>query len=302
MRGLAKKTEELIHFAYTLLAESHPMTLRQLHYAIFSAAKIAYENTQADYKRLSRATTLARRTQRWAELHGKRVIDGIPHDWIIDELREAKMVSVWDNVAGYMDAVKQSYRRDNWQDQPNYCELWSEKATVLGSMRPITQELGVVLRACRGFGSTGMEGQIGNLFQGIKKPITIYYVGDHDPSGHDIERDIHQRAQQASGKEFDMMRLAIHAADIKAFNLPPQRIKTTDSRAVGFKARFGITAPTVELDALPVDELRRRARNAIAGLIDFEAWNRQVRVQEVELKCIAEFAERVKTLPQLPQP
>jgi hypothetical protein len=26
VRGLAKKTEELIHFAYTLLTESHPMT------------------------------------------------------------------------------------------------------------------------------------------------------------------------------------------------------------------------------------------------------------------------------------
>jgi hypothetical protein len=65
MRGLAKKTEELIAFAHTLLAEQHPMTLRQLHYAIFSAAKIAYDNTQADYKRLSRATTLSRRTHRW---------------------------------------------------------------------------------------------------------------------------------------------------------------------------------------------------------------------------------------------
>jgi hypothetical protein len=169
-------------------------------------------------------------------------------------------------------------------------------------MRPITQELGVMLRACRGFGSTGIEGQIGNFFEGIKKPITIFYIGDHDPSGHDIERDIHQRAQQASGKRFQMERLAIHAADIKAFNLPPQRIKTTDSRAGGFKKRFGTRAPTVELDALPVDELRRRLRDAIEGLIDFEAWNRQVRVQEVELKCIAEFAEGVKTLPQLPQP
>ena len=99
-----------------------------------------------------------------------------------------------------------------------------------------------------------------------------------------------------------MVRLAIHGEDIKAFNLPPQRIKTTDTRARGFKVRFGVMAPTVELDALPVDELRRRVRNAIEGLIDFEAWNRQVRAQEVELRCIAEFAERVKTLPQLPQP
>jgi hypothetical protein len=56
MRGLSAKTLELIAFARRLLAELHPMTLRQLHYAIFSAAKIAYDNTPADYKRLSRAT------------------------------------------------------------------------------------------------------------------------------------------------------------------------------------------------------------------------------------------------------
>jgi hypothetical protein len=274
------------------------MTLRQLHYAIFSAAKIDYQNNQKDYKRLSRATTLARREHRWGELHGREV-GGIPHEWIIDELREAEMVNLWDDAAGYMDSVKHLYRRNNWQDQPRYCEVWSEKATVLGSMRPITQELGVMLRACRGFGSTGMEGQIGILFQGIKKPITIFYLGDHDPSGHDIERDIHRRARQASGKEFSMRRLAIHAADIKAFNLPPQRIKTTDSRAAGFKARFGSKAATIELDALPVEELRRRVRDAIKGPIDVELWKRQVMVQEVELKCIADFAERVKNLPQL---
>jgi hypothetical protein len=64
MRGLSKKTLELIAFARQLLEAAHPMTLRQLHYAIFSAAKIDYDNAQADYKRLSRATTFARRTHR----------------------------------------------------------------------------------------------------------------------------------------------------------------------------------------------------------------------------------------------
>jgi hypothetical protein len=198
-----------------------------------------------------------------------------------------------------MDTVKRAYRRNNWQDQPNYCEVWSEKATVLGSLRPITQEFGVMLRACRGFGSTGMESVVGDLFEGIDKPITVFYLGDHDPSGHDIERDIHHRAQTASGKEFAMVRLAIHPADIKEFNLPPQRIKATDSRAAGFKRRFGAKAATVELDALPVAELRQRVREAIEGQIDFDLWDRQVSVQEVELKCIADFADKVKKLPQL---
>src|SRR5262245_47674159 len=114
MRGLSKKTEELIAFAYQVLAKNHPMTLRQLHYAIFSTAEIAYDNKQADYKRLSRVTTLSRRTHRWGELNGLRVTDGIPHDWIIDELREAERVNLWDDMASYMDSVKECYRRDNW--------------------------------------------------------------------------------------------------------------------------------------------------------------------------------------------
>jgi hypothetical protein len=161
MRGLSARTKELIVFAYQLLKVSHPMTLRQLHYAIFSAAKIDYDNTQADYKRLSRATTHARRLHRARELAGYpphlMPAETIPHDWIIDELREAEMVNVWTDAAGNMETVKRCYRRSNWQDQPNYCEVWSEKATVLGSLRSVTQELGVMLRACRGFGSTGME-------------------------------------------------------------------------------------------------------------------------------------------------
>lgn len=108
------------------------MTLRQLHYAIFSAAKIAYENTQADYKRLSRATTCARRLHRACELQSNPFPqEAIPHHWIIDELREAEMINVWDDVTSYLESVKRSYRRDNWQDQPKYCEVWSEKATDL---------------------------------------------------------------------------------------------------------------------------------------------------------------------------
>ena len=68
MRGIAESTIVLAQYAYELLAELHPMTLRQLHYAIFSTRVIPYETTQADYKRLSRATTIARRVHRQWEL------------------------------------------------------------------------------------------------------------------------------------------------------------------------------------------------------------------------------------------
>lgn len=133
----------------------------------------------------------------------------------------------------------------------------------------------------------------------LEKEITIFFLGDHDPSGRSIEEDIHLRAQAAAGRDFRMERLAIHEQDIRLFNLPPQRIKTSDSRARSFRKRFGHDAPTVELDALPADELRRRVEQAVTGLIDPERWRRQVAVQQVELNCIVEFAERIKNLPQV---
>ena len=92
-----------------------------------------------------------------------------------------------------------------------------------------------MLRVCRGFGSAGMEDQVGRLFEGIDKPITVFYVGDHDASGVLIEKDMHRRVQTASGVEFEMIRLAIHVEDIAKFNLPPQQIKENDVRAPAFR-------------------------------------------------------------------
>jgi hypothetical protein len=302
MRGLSTATIVLILYANRLLRELNPMTLRQLHYAIFSRKEIPYDNTQADYKRLSRVTSMARRAYREWELY-----DGdesnlpkcwINPDWMIDETRDPEIVSVWKNASAYVDTVKRSYRRDNWQDQPRYCEVWSEKATIFGSIRPVAEELGITLRVLHGFGSTGMESQIGKHFENMKQDITVFYLGDHDPSGRVIPKDLHQRAQKAAGREFRMERLAIHPEDIRRFNPPPQIIKDRDANAAQFREVYGHNAPTVELDALPADELRRRVQRAVRGLIDWETWNRQVAVQAVELNCIADFADRIKNLPQ----
>jgi hypothetical protein len=298
MRGRSSATKELIRYACELLEADHPQTLRQLHYAIFSRKQIAYENTQADYKRLSRATTVARRHYRACQLAEADVSVGtaIPTEWMIDETRQPERVNLWTNRNEYVDSVRRSYRRDNWQDQPRYVEVWSEKAT--GSIRPVAENWGITLRVCDGFGSTGMEGQVGRCFESVGKPITVFCLGDHDPSGHVIETDIHHRCQVASGAPFKMARLAIHADDIARFNLPPQRIKATDSRAASFRTRFGSDAPTVELDALPAGELRRRVDDAVAGQVESERWERQAEIQEIELECIADFANRLKNLPQ----
>ena len=305
MRGVSDSTRALVNLARQILVEDHPQTLRQIHYRVFSMGAAGYKNNKASYRGLCRILTNARRLYRQWELSRNEVIPptlGIPSNWIIDELRQGERVNLWGDAQEYVESVRDSYRRDNWQDQPHYVELWGEKATVLGALRPIASEWGLTLRVCRGFGSAGMEDQVGRLFEGIDKPITVFYVGDHDASGVLIERDMCRRVQVAAGVDFTMVRLAIHAGDIIGFNLPPQEVKERDVRASAFRREFGNNANTVELEALPVVELKRRIVEAVTDLIDFDRWNRQVEVQQIELNCIAEFADRMKNLPQLGGP
>jgi hypothetical protein len=217
----------------------------------------------------------------------------------VDETRLPESVDMWTNAERYMEAVSSSYRRDNWQTQLTHVELWCEKSTVLGSVRPIVQKWGVTTRVCHGYASCGQEMDVGSLFEGIRKEIIVLYLDDHDPSGVQMEEDVHQRAERASGTLFELRRLAIHREDIQEFDLPPQRIKDKDSRAASFRRQFGDNAATVELDALPVEELRTRIDEAIDAIVDHEQWDRQVRIQDVELNCIREFAKTIKTLPQI---
>ena len=80
--------------------------------------------------------------------------------------------------------------------------------------------------------------------------------------------------------DFEMNRLAIHEADIKRFRLPPLKVKATDSRASALQRQYG--SKCVELNALPPNELRRRIKEAVHDLIDWEAWNRAMSVEAEE--------------------
>jgi hypothetical protein len=88
-----------------------------------------------------------------------------------------------------------------------------------------------------------------------ESPMTVFYLGDHDSSGRKIETDLGERVRRY-GAKFTVKRLAIHAAHITKFDLPPLRVKEMDSREAGFLRRY--SHKCMELDALPPMELRRR--------------------------------------------
>jgi len=77
--------------------------------------------------------------------------------------------------------------------QPGHCEIWTEKDAIIGSIQDVTNELGVTVRVCRGFLSTTKAHEIAEHFDAISKSITIFYLGDHDPSGsHSPHLDVRE--------------------------------------------------------------------------------------------------------------
>jgi hypothetical protein len=221
-------------------------------------------------------------------------------DAIVDRSRPEYTYSVFEDAGEYANVVQNAYRKDYWATQPNYVEIWAEKDAIIGSIENVAKKLGVIVRVGRGFLSTSKAHEIAKHFASINKPITVLYLGDHDPSGQDIPRDMFDRIIEYGSGWFEFTRIAIHRDDIETFDLPPLRAKVSDSRSSAFTSKYG--SHCVELDALPPQELRRRIQSAVEGLQNRELWDMAVAVEKVELASIRDAGRMWKNLVVPKQP
>jgi hypothetical protein len=275
--GEQEKSKRLIESMQAILAKQYPMTVRQVYYRLVAIAVI--KNGIAGYRAVVRLLGIARDDGR------------IEWDWIVDRTRPEYAPSMWDDPDEFMQGVAKWYRKNFWLLQPNHVEIWAEKDTVIGTIQEITDELGVLVRVGRGYQSKTKKHEIYEFFKTITKPIVVLYLGDHDSSGRDIGRDVAEQVRDF-GCRFRFKRIAIEPADIKKFNLPPDFAKTTDSRTKQFLEKYDDKC--VELEALTVEELRRRVDSEVKALIEPEAWKKAERIQEAELEQIKRFMSKWK--------
>ena len=288
-----ESTTNLIDAAIRILTEQWPMTIRQLFYQLVSVLVI--ENCLRDYRRVSRAMTIARRDGR------------VDYDWIVDRSRVTVFSSNWSNVAEIgevMEMQLKQYRLDYWQDQPTYCEIICEKDALTGSLEEVRREYGLTLEPLRGFDSESKKHEVADRFVDARqagKKVVALYLGDWDPSGKDIERDLKEQIMDNMRRilelpenarhpllDIEMRRVGIFKEDIRKFNLPPLKVKNSDPRSAKFVRQHGNRA--VELDALAPNELRGRLRRAVESLIDHTAWERARVVEEAQRATCKRYA------------
>jgi len=199
-------------------------------------------------------------------------------DWgmIVDRTRKLRKNSHWDSPAAIVQACADQYEIDKWQEQDYRPEVWIEKDALVGVIEGLCEHLDVPYFSCRGYTSQsamwGASCRLLNYIDDGKLPI-IFHLGDHDPSGIDMTRDIRERLC-TFGCDLEVQRLALLMEQIEEHDPPPSPAKITDSRAQGYIAEFG--SDSWELDALEPATMVSLIEDAVVNIRDESRWQESV--------------------------
>jgi len=257
------------------------LTLRQLYYQFVSRALI--KNIPTEYKRMGSIINDAR-------------LAGLI-DWkaIEDRTRNIKHNTHWDSPGEIVRSCADDYTIDMWEGQAYRPEVWIEKDALIGVIERVCRKLDVTFFSCRGYTSQSEMWSGARRLQWYAEsqgqtPIIIH-LGDHDPSGIDMSRDILDRLTLFMGG-MKVNRIALNADQIRKYNPPPNPAKLTDSRATGYIKKFG--NKSWELDALEPAVMAKLIEKTLLKLRDEPTYDRCVEKQKEGRDRLQEVADELE--------
>ncbi|WP_202801344.1 hypothetical protein [Bradyrhizobium japonicum] len=272
-RGMARTSLDLIDAMRDIAEEVRPVTGRGIGYKRFTRRLITSMSTN-NMQKVYRLLRVAREQ------------GTIPWDWIVDETRELERVSAWSDPAEYARSVACSYRRDVWDQQPCRVEVWSEKGTVRGVLKPVLDQYVVGFRVQHGFSSATAVHDVAADTDG--RDLVVLYVGDYDPSGmYMSEHDLPQRLREYGGDHVRFRRIALTDEHVQGLPSFAADDKKKDPRHSWFKHHHGTEC--WELDAMDPRDLRDCVESAIVELIEPAAWERCEVVNAAERESLRDI-------------
>lgn len=247
---------------------SYNLTLRQLYYQF--VARDIIPNTQKSYDRLG-------------EIISKARLSGML-DWndITDNVRG---VGLWafssDDPVDCIRDAPGSFYVDTWTNQPERVEVWVEKDALSNVVSRACQRRDVTYFSCRGYVSSSAMWRAAQRIGGYLdagQPTTILHLGDHDPSGLDMTRDITERMElfletdwktrhyYGAMPAFTVKRVALNMDQIRQYEPPPNPAKMSDARAASYVEQYGYES--WELDSLSPSVLAQLIDVEIEALVD----------------------------------
>lgn len=269
-KNFKQATLDLINQANRIIAEydeqGFSLTVRQLYYQFVARGLIP--NTQNDYRKIAAMVSDGRKA-------------GLI-DWsaIEDRTRRLEALSHWDDPADIVKRCAETFHIDRWLPQQNRIEVWIEKEALVGVIEGVCEELDVPYFACRGYPSDSEVWRAARRFRRYEaggQKITIIHLGDHDPSGIDMTRDILDRLTLFQAA-VEVDRIALTIAQVEEYGPPPNPAKVTDSRFEGYEAKYG--TESWELDALEPKVITDLIRTAVVERRDSGKWSSSCSTEE----------------------
>lgn len=305
-------------------AQGLVLTLRQLYYQ--HVARGLIPNKQTEYNNLGELC----RDARMAGL--------MDWDHLIDRTRNLASFRTWDGPEHLMKDSAEKYHRDLWKPQKKRIEVWIEKDAAIGVIEGVCQTNSVPYFSCRGYTSMSeMHEAAQRIRSHIEdgEQVLILHVGDHDPSGIDMSRDIEDRLRKfisvdwaglhmgrgawtrgqirysmldwmedhgnndcrSDTQPWAIKRIALNYDQVQTYDPPPNPAKTTDARFRRYADETGLDE-SWELDALDPLVLSDLVQTEIDALRDEEAWGDAVQEMDSErrvLMALGNYWPRVKT-------
>lgn len=257
------------------------LTLRQLYYQFVSRDIIP--NNLKSYKRLA------------SIINDARLAGLIDWEAIEDRTRGVKINYGWNSPQDIISSSAGQYQINLWEEQPCYVEVWVEKDALIGVIERACATRRVAYLSCRGYTSQSELYRAARRFRREEgKDCHLIYLGDHDPSGIDMTRDVIDR-HNLFGATVDVDRIALNRDQVDKYQPPPNPAKLTDSRAAGYIAEHG--NESWELDALEPKVLVKLIESKIEKLINKSQWERDLTrelAEKGELESIAAHYDEIK--------
>jgi hypothetical protein len=263
-------------------AQGYNLTLRQLYYQF--VARDIIPNSQKSYKSLG------------SIINDARLAGDLDWDYIEDRTRNmAGGGGGWTDPSEIIEASAAQFRYPMWtrSGQRYRPEVWVEKEALADVVSQATYPWRVPYFSCRGYVSQSEMHVAGrrmrkHIRNGLS-PVVIH-LGDHDPSGIDMTRDITDRLAMFAEREVPVLRIALNMDQIDQYQPPPNPAKITDSRAADYIDRFG--PESWELDALEPRVLTELIQSTLMDYIDVDAFNAVVAEEEAVRAQMGLVAQR----------
>lgn len=263
----------LLETSKKIIKEESIVTIRHLFYRLATEFHLI-PKTQLGYNNLDKHLIKWRRS------------GTIDYSSFADNTRWYYGNSGYRQLSNAVRSLADGYCRDPWMEKR--VEIWTEKDAMASILLKAANKYRVRVFSARGFNSLTALYSIAQDFkfaQAEGREVFVYYFGDYDPKGLEIDNAMTNTLKNDMGITISFERVAITPEQIIDLNLPTRPTK---------KHSGAFEGDSVEVDVMKTKDIIALVDAAIEPHIDRDRWSAIQEAERLEREGLNELADKIE--------